>query len=125
MTNVKQYFEVKEILERAKECITHLDSDELIYVGDLVGEVANDCYVIYYHDGVEALEQYGTFKALGEVKEYEEDYLGELFTDLSDPVAVANMVWYMKTDYVLHHLSEDRYEVWELLEVLDDESYFC
>lgn len=121
MTNIKQYFTQSEVVERAIELVEHYDNDELIYVSDLVHDIGEtDYYVAYYSEAVEALQEYGIFEALGEVKEYELNTLGEVYTDLSDPVSVANTLWYIKVGELLYNLSEDRYEVGELIEELDE-----
>ena len=92
MTN-KQYFTQAELLESLREALT--DSD-LQYYDDLIHEAYN---TVYYIDGSkeakEALEQYGVFDAIEKVEKYEKDSFGEIYTKLSDPLAVANMLYYV------------------------------
>lgn len=92
MTN-KQYFTQAELLESLREALT--DSD-LQYYDDLIHEAYN---TVYYIDGSkeakEALEQYGVFDAIEKVEKYEMDSFGEIYTKLSDPLAVANMLYYV------------------------------
>ena len=52
------------------------------------------------------MEEYGIWDAIGKVKTYEEDNFGKIYTDLSDPVKVINMLYYIIGEEVL----------WEMLE---------
>lgn len=42
------------------------------------------------------LEEYGIFKAIGEIQEWEEANFGGVMTDLGNASAVANMLYYIK-----------------------------
>ncbi|UQT00151.1 hypothetical protein NGDEOPKE_00202 [Enterococcus phage vB_OCPT_Carl] len=46
--------------------------------------------------GIEDLEEYGIFNAIGEIQEYEKENFGEVLTDLGSPTAVADMLYYVK-----------------------------
>ena len=126
MTNNKQYFTTHEVLERAKEVLEYRRSDDnFTDVVGLVEEIANDdYYIVYTHEAIKALEEYGawgTFEAIGEVQEYETDNYGEVTTDLGDPTQVSNMVWYILTETTLHDLEIDGLEVSEALEIINKE----
>lgn len=87
------YFTKREALERAKET---LECGYAGYYCDLHHEVFNtDYYIVYTSEAEKALEQYGVYKAIGKVVSYERDNFGEQYTDISDPVKVANMLWYI------------------------------
>lgn len=122
MTNNKQYFTTIEVLERAKEELEYRDHDEMVESSELVEVVALvDYYIVYTHEAIKALEQYGTWDAIGEVQEYENKSYGEVTTDLSDPTQVSNMVWYFLTETTLCDLNIDGLEVSEALEIINEE----
>jgi hypothetical protein len=52
------------------------------------------------------LEEYDVFEAIERVQTYEKENFGELYTDLSDPEKVINMLFYIIGEEVL----------WEMLE---------
>ncbi|MDN6120177.1 MAG: hypothetical protein L0I73_00005, partial [Lactococcus lactis] len=54
-----------------------------------------DYYIIGTFKAEKALEDYGTFEAIGEVVSYEIKNFCEILTDLSSPEHVANMIWYI------------------------------
>lgn len=122
MTNIKQYFTTIEILERAKEELENYDRDEIVETTDLVEAIANhDYYIIYIHEAIEALEQHGTWEAIGEVQEYELEAYGKVYTDLGDPVGVANMFWYIKVETVLYDLNILAETAEDALEIINEE----
>lgn len=55
----------------------------------------NDFYIIGYAKAEKALEEYGIFKALEEVQNYDVENFGEWTTDYSDPEKVSNMLEYI------------------------------
>jgi hypothetical protein len=88
-----KYFTKKEALEDIKN--TLLDGYHG-YLCELHNELFNtDYYIISRHDAEKALEEYGIFKAIGEIVQYEEMHFGEIITDLSEPEIVANMLYYI------------------------------
>jgi hypothetical protein len=94
----------KEIIAHAIAGINELLSDRTdVQPDDLHNRLFNEDYFIV---GYYAAEQFlircgGVFQAIGEVKEYEEDRFGELFTDLSSSEAVANMKAYIDGEQIL------------------------
>jgi hypothetical protein len=98
----------KTIREEARAAIIEaLENDYIGYYADLHHEVFNtDYYIIRTNEAEEALEEYGVWKAIEKIKTYEEDNFGEIYTDLSDPVKVINMLYYIIGEEVL----------WEMLE---------
>ena len=98
----------KTMREEARAAIIEALKDGYIgYYADLHDHVFNsDYYIIWTNEAEEALEEYGIWDAIGKVKAYEEDNFGEIYTDLSDPVKVINMLYYIIGEEVL----------WEMLE---------
>ena len=87
--------------------IEALENDYIGYYADLHNEVFNtDYYIIGTYQAEEALKEYGVFKAIERVQTYEKENFGEVYTDLSDPEKVVNMLYYIIGEEVL----------WEMLE---------
>ena len=57
-----------------------------------------------YRGGLEALEEYGAFKAIGEVQQYEMENFEGVITDLSSPSSVSGMLWYIIGEDVVYSL---------------------
>lgn len=82
------------------------------YYCDLHNEVFNtDYYIIGAHEAKEALKEYDVFKAVEKVQEYEIDNFGAVYTDLSDPVKLVNMLYYIIGEEVLYEMM-DGIEAW-------------
>ena len=72
------------------------------YYCDLHNEVFNtDYYIIGTYRAKEALREYDVFDAIELVQNYEKDAFGEIYTDLSDPEKLINMVYYIIGDEVI------------------------
>ena len=102
MVNIKKqtYFTELEALEWIENTLENYVID---YIDDVHFNAFNDGYYISYtNEAISALEAYGTFKAIGKIVEYEQDNFGNLHTDISDPVKVANMLWYIIGELVLY-----------------------
>lgn len=96
-----KYFTASEALEQIVNTLEYFDS----YYCDLHNEVFNtDYYFIYTDEAEKALENYGVFKAIHAIQDYEKFNFGEVYTDLSDPVKIANMLWYIVGDEVINEL---------------------
>ena len=90
MTN-KQFTKL-EALEDIKETLKGYNG----YIVDLHSEVFNtDYYIIGTYQAEEALKNYGVFYAIEQIQDYETTNFGEVNTDLSNPEAVANMLYYI------------------------------
>lgn len=120
-TNKTNYFD-KEVL--VHEVYEYLYSNSILFEDVCDGyevclhdmevhhEVFNTSYFyVYTSDAIESLEEYGTFEAIGEVQDYEKDRFGELFTDLSNPCDVANMLVYILGEEVVKSV-QDELEEW-------------
>lgn len=104
----EKYFSLNEALEDIKqELIERPDG----WTCDLHSGIFNEGYYLSYtNEAEEALEDYGVFKAIKEIQTYEKDHFGEVYTDLSEPVRVANMLYYIKGKEAFD-LIEDRTEI--------------
>ena len=117
VNKMEKYFTRYEILEDIKEYLQH-DTD--IYTDDLLHEVFNtDFYITGSSESKEALNQFGVYKAFEIVEDYERSNYGELYTRLSDPHAVANMLYYIKADEIFYN------EIYPIIEKFNSEQdYF-
>jgi len=93
----------KTMREEARAAIIEaLKNGYIGYYADLHDHVFNsDYYIIRTSEAKEALEEYGIWDAIGKVKTYEEDNFDKIYTDLSDPVRVINMLYYIIGEEVL------------------------
>lgn len=72
------------------------------YYCDLHNEVFNtDYYIIGTYQAKEILREYDVFEAIELVQTYEKEQFGEIYTDLSDPEKLLNMVYYIIGDEVI------------------------
>ena len=72
------------------------------YYCDLHNEVFNtDYYIIGTYKAREVLNEYDVFDAIDLVQGYEKEQFGKIYTDLSDPEKLINMVYYIIGDEVI------------------------
>ena len=77
------------------------------YYCDLHHEVFNtNYYIVGTHEAKEALKECNVFEAIGKVYTYEKENFGEVYTDLSNPEKLVNMLYYIIGKEVL----------WEMLD---------
>ena len=102
-----------EMREEAKAAIIEALKDGYSgYYCDLHNEVFNmDYYIIGIYEAKEALEEYGVFDAIEKIQTYEKYNFGEIYTDLSDPEKLVNMLYYIIGEEVLFEIMDD-IEVW-------------
>lgn len=114
---MKKYFTRYEVLE---DITDYLEYDTDIYTDDLLHEVFNtDFYISGISESKKALEQFGVFEAFEIVEDYERSNYGELYTRMSDPHAVANMLYYIKADEIFYD------EIYPIIEEFNsEEDYF-
>lgn len=93
----------EEMKEQAiAEIIETLENGYDGYYCDLHNEVFNtDYYIIGTYQAKEALREYDVFDAIELVQTYEREQFGEIYTDLSDPEKLINMVYYIVGDEVI------------------------
>lgn len=96
----KEYYTEVEALEDIKNFIIDNNVKSYEHYEDLHHNVFN----FGYRGGLEALEEYGVFKAIGEVQQYEMGHFGEVYTDLSDPNSVSDMLWYIIGEDAIYSL---------------------
>ena len=103
-----------EMREEAKEAIIETLKDGYTgYYCDLHNEVFNtDYYIIGTHQAKKALEDYGVWDAIEKVQTYEKENFGEIYTDMSDPEKLINMLYYIIGEEVLCEMM-DGIEAWD------------
>ena len=78
------------------------------YYCDLHNEVFNtDYYIIGAYRAKEALEEYGIFEAIEKVMKYEMANFSAMFTNLSSPERLINMLYYIIGEEVLYEMMKD------------------
>ena len=101
----KMHEEMKE--EAIEAIIETLENGYSGYYCDLHDEVFNtDYYIIGTYAAKEALREYDVFDAIELVQTYEKEQFGEVYTDLSDPEKLINMVYYIIGDEVIVEMYE-------------------
>ena len=104
MYNRKHEAMKKEAIEAIIEALENGYSG---YYCDLHNEVFNtDYYIIGTYDAKDALRKYDVFEAIELVQTYEKDNFGEVYTDLSNPEKLINMVYYIIGDEVICEMYE-------------------
>ena len=109
--------------EAVEAIIEALEDGYSGYYCDLHNEVFNtDYYIIGNYEAKEALREYDVFEAIELVQEYEKNNFGEVYTDLSDPEKLINMVYYIIGEEVISEMYaiEEFEENWNNLS--DDET---
>ena len=78
------------------------------YYCDLHNEVFNkDYYVTGTAEAKNILgEGENIFNAIGRIYTYERDTFGEVFTDLSDPIKIVNMLFYIICEEIMYNNGE-------------------
>ena len=90
----KKYAEMKK--EAIEAIIEALENGYDGYYCDLHNEVFNtDYYIIGTYEAKEALREYDVFEAIELVQTYEKENFGEVYTELSNPEKLINMVYYV------------------------------
>ena len=107
----KKELEMRE--EARKAIIEALEGGYSGYYGDLHDEIFNtDYYIIGTYEAKEVLKEYDVFEAIEKIQEYEKYNFGEVYTDLSNPEKIVNMLWYIIGEEVLYEIM-DGVEAWE------------
>ena len=103
-----------EMRKEAREAIIEALRDGYTgYYCDLHHEVFNtNYYIIGTYKAKKALEEYGVFDAIEKVQTYEENIFDKVYTDLSDPEKLINMLYYIIGEEVLFEIM-DGVEAWE------------
>ena len=99
----KKHEAMKE--EAIEAIIEALESGYSGYYCDLHNEVFNtDYYIIGTYQAKEALKEYDVFEAIELVQTWEKDNFGEVYTELSNPEKLINMVYYLVGDEVISEM---------------------
>ena len=103
----------QEMREEARDAIVEaLENGYSRYYCDLHNEVFNtDYYIIGTYEAKQALAEYGVWDAIEKVQTYEKDNFGEIYTDLSNPEKLINMLYYIIGEEVLFEMM-DGIEAW-------------
>lgn len=105
MSYNKMHEEMKQ--EAIENIIETLENGYSGYYCDLHNEVFNtDYYIIGTYAAKEALREYDVFEAIELVQTYEKEQFGEVYTALSDPEKLINMVYYIIGDEVIGEMCE-------------------
>lgn len=92
----------EEMKQKAISEIIDMLEDYEGYYCDLHNEVFNtDYYIVGTYKAKEALKEYDVFDAIELVQDYEKLHFGEIYTDLSNPEALINTVYYIIGDEVI------------------------
>lgn len=91
-----EYFTDNEIKETLLNNLDGYKGIEDYTFEDVFNDLFNsDYYIIGYTEAAEALKEYGIFKALEEVQQFDIENFGHWDTDYADPEKVANMLEYI------------------------------
>lgn len=102
--------------EAIADIIETLENGYSGYYCDLHNEVFNtDYYIIGTYLAKEALKEYDVFEAIELVQDYENNNFGEVYTDLSDPEKLINMVYYIIGEEVIAEIGESIDEFWNCI----------
>lgn len=103
--SLKEKFMREEARERIIECLKGgFDG----YYCDLHHEVFNtNYYIVGTHKAKEALLEYDVWEAIKKTQAYEKDIFGEVFTDLSDPEKVINLLFYIIGEEVIQEMLDE------------------
>lgn len=101
----KKHEQMKE--EAIEAIIDALENGYSGYYCDLHNEVFNtDYYIIGTYQAKEALKEYDVFEAIELVQNWEKDNFGEIYTELSNPEKLINMVYYLVGDEVIGEMGD-------------------
>ena len=103
----------KEMRQEARAAIIEcLKNNYTGYYSDLHHEVFNtDYYIIGIYQAKEALEEFGVWDAIEKVQTYEKENFGKVYTDLSNPEELVNVLYYIIGEEVLYEMM-DGIEAW-------------
>lgn len=100
-------------VEAIADIIEALENDYSGYYCDLHNEVFNtDYYIIGNYQAKKALNEYDVFEAIEVVQDYEKSNFGEIYTDISDPEKLINMLYYIIGEEVIFEIDEVINEFW-------------
>lgn len=93
--------------EAVEKLIETLENGYSGYYCDLHNEAFNtDYYIIGTYEAKQALAAFGVFEAIEKVMDYEKFNFGEVYTDISNPEKLVNMLFYIIGEEVISDLNE-------------------
>ena len=103
-----EYYKQEEIESYALDSIKERLEYDKEYLNQDISEIHNDLfntdyYIIGYYKAEKWLSN-NVFKAIEEIKQYEQDNFGEVTTDFSSSEKVVNMYVYIIGEYILNDL---------------------
>jgi hypothetical protein len=107
-------YKEQDMREDARAAIIEaLENGYAGYYCDLHNEVFNTSYyIIGTYEAKKALAEYDVWDAIEKVQTYEEENFGEIYTDLSDPEKLVNVLYYIIGEEVLYEMMNG-IEAWE------------
>ncbi len=113
----------QEMREEAKAAIIEaLEDGYTGYYCDLHDIVFNsNPYIIGTYRAKQLLNEYGVWEAIEEIQTYEKTHFGQVYTDLSNPEQVANMLYYVIGEEALYELMDGVDEFYDNWDNLADE----
>ena len=109
----------KAMREEARErIIEYLENGFDGYYCDLHHEICFTGYIVGTYEAKKALEEYGIWDAIRKVQTYEKGNFGKIYTDLSDPEKLVNMLFFIISEEMLWEMlehSETLSENWDYL----------
>ena len=103
-----EYFTDEEIKETLLDNLDGYKGIEDYTFDDVFNDLFNsDYYIIGYKEAEEALKEYGVFKALEEVQEFDVENFGEWDTDYADPEKVANTLEYIHASKYMQDMLDE------------------
>lgn len=104
MMNKKHDEMRKEAIAAIIEC---LENGYDGYYCDLHNEVFNtDYYIVGTYEAKNALREYDVFEAIEKVQDYERFNFGEIYTNVSDPEKLVNMLYYIIGDEIIGEMND-------------------
>lgn len=103
-----KYFTEDEIKETLLDNLDGYEGIADYTFEEVLNDLFNsDYYIIGYKEAENALKEYGIFKALDEVQQFDVETFGEWTTDYTDPEKVANALEYIHaSEYMQDMLDE-------------------
>ena len=93
--------------EAIADIIEALENNYSGYYCDLHNEVFNtDYYIVGTYQAKEVLTEYDVFEAIKTVQDYEKSNFGELYTDISNPEKLVNMLYYIVGDEIISEMQD-------------------
>lgn len=103
--SLKDKFMREEARERIINCLKNHYTG---YYCDLHHEIFNSgYYIVGVYEAKKALMEYDVFDAIEKVLTYEKDNFGEVYTDLSDPEKLVNVLFYIIGEEVLWDMLDE------------------